>query len=97
MTRPSGPWTGERHGVVHLQTAIENLRAYFTELRYSIPEYVHPAGAATIHRWIANALDALNSFDLAEAERWRKAILSKVEQEKAWREENRRQLIDHAP
>jgi hypothetical protein len=59
------------------------------ELGYSIPEYVHPAGAVTIQHWITDALDALDGFNPAEAERLKKAIADKIALERIWHEENR--------
>jgi hypothetical protein len=34
------------------------------DLRSSIPEDVHPAGAATIDHWIVDAIAAVDSSDL---------------------------------
>jgi hypothetical protein len=55
--------------------------AFFMELRHSIPEFVHPAGAATIDHWIADAIDAAANSDFVETERLRKMIHDKIELE----------------
>jgi hypothetical protein len=59
------------------------------ELRGSIPEWVHPAGAPTIDHWIVGALDALDHGELAEADRLERMVRDKVELERKWREENK--------
>jgi hypothetical protein len=52
------------------------------ELHRSIPKEVHPAGAATIHHWTADALAALDNGDFAEVERLSKMIDDKIELER---------------
>jgi hypothetical protein len=63
-------------------------RTYVMELRYTIPEWVHPAGAATIHHWINDAFRALDNLNFAEAARLGEMILAKIRQERAWRPES---------
>jgi hypothetical protein len=57
------------------------------DLRASIPEGVHPAGAATIDHWIVDAIAAVDASNFAEADRLEKMIHDKVEQERAWHRE----------
>jgi hypothetical protein len=63
---------------------LEERRAFLTGMQSLIHEAVHPAGAATIHHWINDALVALDGGDLDEVERLKKAILAKIELETVW-------------
>jgi hypothetical protein len=63
-------------------------RAFLTELRNSIPGWVHPAGAATIDIWIRGALAALDDAEFAEVERLVQMVRDKIALEHKWRLEN---------
>jgi hypothetical protein len=69
-------------------------RAFFAQLRESIPDWVHPAGAATIDHWIVRALDALDERDFAEAGRLLEMIRRKAELERGWHREDLGAKID---